>query len=151
MDAHERRITKLEKTIPHIREGGFQGSVRPVNPPLDDDDQRLKTGVTEFEYVFPPGSIDPGRKEKRGLAFISPWCSIEFWDGGNRTLWNLALKELRQVDTFFKGYGVMSTLSFDGDGKRQPGGILFMRFHAPSEPPNHSRLWRPQSKAGYRD
>ena len=145
MDAHERRITKLEKTIPHIREGGFQGSVRPVNPALDDEDPRLKTGVTGFEYVFPPGSIDPGRKEKRGLGFISPWCSVEFWDGGNKKLWNLALKELRQVDTLFKGHGVMSSLSFDGDGKLQSGGIVFMIFRAPSEPPNGSRWLRPHS------
>jgi hypothetical protein len=128
MHAHEGRIKKLEKTIPHIQSGGFQGSVRPVNPPLDDEDPRLKTGVTEFEYVFPPGSIAPGRNEKRGLGIISPWCSVEFWEGGNVKLWNLALKELRQVDTFFKGYGVESTLSFNGDGKRKPGGILFMRF-----------------------
>jgi hypothetical protein len=100
--------------------------------------------MTEFEYVFPPGSIDPGRKEKRGLGFISPWCSVEFWDGGNRKLWNRVLKELRQDDKFFEGHGVMSSLSFDGDGKLQPGGILFMIFHAPSEPPNRSRLYRPQ-------
>ena len=66
------------------------------------NDQRLKAGVTEFEYVFPPGSIDPGRKEKRGLGFISPWCSVEFWDGGNRKLWNRVLKELRQDDNFFR-------------------------------------------------
>jgi hypothetical protein len=143
MDAHERRITKLEKTIPHIRGGGFQGSVRPVNPPLDDDDQRLKTGVTEFEYVFPPGSIDPGRKEKRGLGFISPWCSVEFWNGGNKKQWNRALKELRQDDNFFDGQGVMSSLYFDIEGKRQSGGILFMVFHAPTSPPNGSRWWRP--------
>ena len=132
MDAHERRITKLEKTIPQIREGGFQGSIRPVNPALDDEDPRLKTGVTEFEYVFLPGSTDPGRKEKRGLGFISPWCSVEFWDGGNKKLWNLALKELRQVDTFFEGYGVISNPSFDSDGKRRPGGIFFMQFGLPS-------------------
>ena len=132
MDAHERRIAKLEKTIPDSPGVGFQGSVRPVNLKLDDKDPRLKAGVTEFEYVFPPGSTDPGRKEKRGLGFISPWCSVEFWDGGNRTLWNLALKELRQVDTFFEGYGVISNLSFDSNGKRQPGGIFFMQFGLPS-------------------
>ena len=128
MHAHEGRIKKLEKTIPHIPSGGFQGSIQPINLKLDEEDPRLKAGVTEFEYVFPPGSIDPGRKEKHGLGFISPWCSVEFWDGGNRPLWNLALKELRQVDTFFKGYGVMSNLSFDGDGKCPPGGILFLQF-----------------------
>ncbi len=131
MHAHEKRIKKLEKTIPHSSRDGFQGSIRPVKLKLDDEDLRLKAGVTEFEYVFPPGSTDPGRKEKRGLGFISPWCSVEFWDGGNRTLWNLALKELRQVDTFFKDYGVKSTLSFDSNGKRQPGGIFFMQFGAP--------------------
>jgi hypothetical protein len=128
MDANERRIRSLEKTIPHIREDGFKATVQPVNPPLDDDDPRLKNGVKEFEYVFPPGTIEPGRKEKRGLGFISPWCSVEFWDGGNRTLWNLSLRDLRQDDKFFGGHGVVSNLSFDGDGKRKPGGILFMRF-----------------------
>ena len=128
MHAHERRITKLEKTISHSPAGGFQGSIRPVNLKLDGEDPKLKAGVTEFEYVFPPESVDPGRKETRGLGFISPWCSVEFWDGGNKKTWNLALKGLRQVDTFFKGYGVISTLSFDGDGKCRPGGILFMQF-----------------------
>ncbi len=121
----------------------FKLLIQPVNPPLDDNDRRLKAGVTEFEYVFPQGSIDPGRKEKRGLGFISPWCSVEFWDGGNRKLWNLTLKALRQDDKFFDGHGVMSSLSFDGDGKLQSTGILFMIFHAPSEPPNGSRWWRP--------
>jgi hypothetical protein len=77
---------------------------------------------------FRQGSIDPGRKEKRGEGFISPWCSVEFWDGGNRSQWNLALKELRRDDKFFAGHGVVSSLSFYGDGKRKPGGILFMRF-----------------------
>jgi hypothetical protein len=147
MDAHERRIRSLEKTIPNVRGGGFQGLIQPVDPPLDDNDQRLKAGVTEFEYVFPPGSIDPGRKEKRGLGFISPWCSVEFCDGGNRTQWNLALKELRQNDKFFAGHGVVSSLSFDGDGKLQQGGILFIRFQAPNEAPNRSRWWRPQPEA----
>jgi len=128
MHAHERRITKVEKTISHSPAGGFQGSIRPVNLKLDGEDPKLKAGVTEFEYVFPPESVDPGRKETRGLGFISPWCSVEFWDGGNKKTWNLALKGLRQVDTFFKGYGVISTLSFDGDGKCRPGGILFMQF-----------------------
>jgi hypothetical protein len=82
MDAHERRITTLEKTIPHVRGGGFQALIQPVNPSLDDEDPRLRSGVTEFEYLFPPGSIDPGRKEKRGLGFISPWCSVEFGTEG---------------------------------------------------------------------
>ena len=141
MDAHERRIRSLEKTIPNVRGGGFQALIQPVNPPLADDDPRLRSGVTEFEYLFPQGSIDPGRKEKRRLGFISPWCSVEFWDGGNRKLWNRTLKELRRNDTFFEGHGVMSSLSFDGDGKLQPGGILFMIFHVPNEPPDRPRWW----------
>jgi len=70
MHAHERRITKVEKTISHSPAGGFQGSIRPVNLKLDGEDPKLKAGVTEFEYVFPPESVDPDRKETRGLGFI---------------------------------------------------------------------------------
>jgi hypothetical protein len=70
VNAHERRIRSLEKTIPHIREDGFKATVQPVNPPLDDDDPRLKNGVKEFEYVFPPETIEPSRKKKRGRPWI---------------------------------------------------------------------------------
>jgi hypothetical protein len=54
---------------------------------------------------------------------------------------------LRQNDKFFAGHGVVSSLSFDGDGKLQQGGILFIRFQAPNEAPNRSRWWRPQPEA----
>ena len=64
MHAHERRITKLEKTISHSPAGSFQGSIRPVNLKLEDEDPRLKGGVTEFEYVFPPGSTDPAANKR---------------------------------------------------------------------------------------
>jgi hypothetical protein len=71
MDAHERRIRSLEKTIPNVRGGGFQGLIQPVDPPLDDNDQRLKAGVTEFEYVFPAGEhrSRPQREAGRGFHF----------------------------------------------------------------------------------
>jgi hypothetical protein len=70
----------------------FKGLSVPVNPLLDSDDQRLKTGVTEFEYVFSEGRIDPGQRRKCELGLISS----EFL--GWRQQEAHALQKLRQED-----------------------------------------------------
>ena len=127
----ERRIINLEKAIP-TKTVDFNASFENLGPPISRDNPRLRKGVEEF-VEFLPGN---GKHEKRGRAYLNPWCIIKFWGGGNRKSWNMALALLRQ-DPDFNGetHGLMGSVSFsekDGEVVRS-GGLLIQlgKFNRP--------------------
>jgi hypothetical protein len=88
--------------------------------------------VEEF-VEFLPGN---GKHEKRGRAYLNPWCIVKFWGGGNRKSWNKALALLRQ-DPNFNGetHGLMGSVSFNekaGEVIRSGGFLILLgQFHRP--------------------
>ena len=127
----ERRISNLEKSIPK-KTVGFDASFENLESPIDRDDPRLRQGVEEF-VEFLPGN---GKHEKRGRAYLNPWCTVRFCGGGNRKAWNKTLALLRQ-DPDFNGeiHGFMGSVSFSEthDGVIQRSGFLIRlaRFDRP--------------------
>jgi hypothetical protein len=99
---------KFRKSTP-TKTVDFYASFENLDSPIDRDDPRLGRGVEEF-VEFLPGN---GKHEKRGRAYLNPWCLIKFWGGGSRKSWNKALTLLRN-DPDFSGecYRLMGSVSF---------------------------------------
>jgi hypothetical protein len=128
----ERRISNLEKVIP-TKTVDFNASFENLESPISRDDPRLRRGVEAF-VEFLPGN---GNYEKRGRAYLNPWCVVKFWGGGNRKSWNKALALLRQDPDFNEEtHGLMGSVSFgETDGEVVKTGGLLIRlaeFHRPS-------------------